>query len=256
MINIKCKCCNKDKLIQERYLKDEGNYCSKKCMGLSLRLENERNCQSCNVSFYSSPSRIKEGKGKFCSKNCKNVFDRRGILGEKIGKLTPIKMVDLTWECICDCGNTTKLSTDAIRSGKTKSCGCGRSTRKKKFGEARINAHFSNYRTAAIKRNKEFLLNRGEFEKIVLDNCYYCGNHPKIYPNNGNYNGNIPVNGIDRKDNAVGYTLNNCVPCCSICNFMKVKMSDDAFLSHVEKISEFQKNKMSKFPISYLTVIA
>ena len=39
-------------------------------------------------------------------------------------------------------------------------------------------------------------------------NCSYCDNK-------------INELGIDRIDNKMGYTLNNVVPCCSRCNFMK-----------------------------------
>ncbi len=37
-------------------------------------------------------------------------------------------------------------------------------------------------------------------------------------------NGDFVYNGIDRLDNALGYTLDNCVPCCKRCNQAKNNM--------------------------------
>jgi hypothetical protein len=31
---------------------------------------------------------------------------------------------DILWNCICDCGNTSKVNTESLKSGNTKSCGC------------------------------------------------------------------------------------------------------------------------------------
>lgn len=45
------------------------------------------------------------------------------------------------------------------------------------------------------------------------------------------------AHGIDRVDNSVGYTIENCVPCCTSCNFMKGKMTKDDFIEKVSQIA-------------------
>ena len=47
------------------------------------------------------------------------------------------------------------------------------------------------------------------------------------------------VNGIDRLDSSKGYTINNCVPCCSKCNLMKSNFKKEDFLQHISKIYNF-----------------
>lgn len=52
------------------------------------------------------------------------------LSGQKFGKLTAIKDVGVNrdrkrvWECLCDCGNYTRVASKELRSGNTKSCGC------------------------------------------------------------------------------------------------------------------------------------
>lgn len=52
------------------------------------------------------------------------------LTGQKYGRLTVIELAErnirgcIQWKCRCDCGNETILTTSAIRSGNTKSCGC------------------------------------------------------------------------------------------------------------------------------------
>jgi hypothetical protein len=43
-------------------------------------------------------------------------------------------------------------------------------------------------------------------------------------------------NGIDRVDNTKGYTLENCVPCCTRCNLAKHTMSLTAFKEWVAEV--------------------
>lgn len=55
----------------------------------------------------------------------------KNIIGEKFGRLTVIafshsaKGKQTSWTCSCSCGNTTIVRTGSLRSGGTKSCGCG-----------------------------------------------------------------------------------------------------------------------------------
>lgn len=43
-------------------------------------------------------------------------------------------------------------------------------------------------------------------------------------------------NGIDRKNNDLGYVASNCVPCCVICNRGKNNMSYNDFVSYISRI--------------------
>ena len=53
------------------------------------------------------------------------------ITGQRFGKLTVQYMCQerrnrqTVWHCLCDCGNETDVVSQALRSGHTKSCGCG-----------------------------------------------------------------------------------------------------------------------------------
>lgn len=53
------------------------------------------------------------------------------LIGMRFGKLVVTsfshsKNNKRYWNCICDCGNTTKVKTSDLRSGNTQSCGCKR----------------------------------------------------------------------------------------------------------------------------------
>ena len=51
------------------------------------------------------------------------------LTGYRFGHLTVIRRSSLpgkvSWECLCDCGKTSIVSASNLRSGATKSCGCG-----------------------------------------------------------------------------------------------------------------------------------
>ena len=52
-------------------------------------------------------------------------------------------------------------------------------------------------------------------------------------------------NGIDRKNANDDYTEENCVPCCSVCNFAKGVMSYDDFFYWIEQVNENSQKMMS-----------
>ena len=53
------------------------------------------------------------------------------LTGKRFGKLTVLKREGTTndkqakWLCLCDCGKTSTPSSGNLRSGATKTCGCG-----------------------------------------------------------------------------------------------------------------------------------
>lgn len=52
------------------------------------------------------------------------------LLGEIYGRLTVVEDSgervhrQRVWRCLCECGNTTQVTTGSLNSGNTKSCGC------------------------------------------------------------------------------------------------------------------------------------
>lgn len=45
-------------------------FCSRKCFGISTRTRIEVICQTCKIPFCTPPNRTRVGRGKFCSKAC------------------------------------------------------------------------------------------------------------------------------------------------------------------------------------------
>lgn len=141
------------------------------------------------------------------------------------------------FRCRCDCGveKSIRIAELTSRSSKTHSCGChgkqrrleanlGNTYRRRPSGEAALTHLVARYRTDAAKRGLVFGLSEGEFLEVVSQPCFYCDAAPSRIIG-GRYNGAITCSGIDRVDNDVGYTLENCVPCCTKCNSIKNAIS-------------------------------
>jgi len=91
-----------------------------------------------------------------------------------------------------------------------------------------INGQFHTYKKRAKKGNIEFALTESDCIKYYQANCTYCGSKIKGL-------------GIDRVINSRGYTLDNIVPCCSRCNYMKHTMSKNEFFNHIIAIVKHLK---------------
>jgi hypothetical protein len=102
--------------------------------------------------------------------------------------------------------------------------------------EKGLNEVFNYYIARAGTRNIPFVLTKEKFAELSQNSCYYCGSVPKEHVRKGKYNQNFIYNGIDRLDSSKGYTNENCVSCCEICNRMKNTLSKEEFLTHIHKI--------------------
>ena len=89
------------------------------------------------------------------------------------------------------------------------------------------------YKQNAIRRSFKFDLTEEQFNIITKQPCFYCGL----------YNANQNFCGIDRKDNTLGYSIDNCKSCCTLCNFMKHTLSLSDFINHIKRISDWKLNK-------------
>ena len=83
-----------------------------------------------------------------------------------------------------------------------------------------------------------------EFKDLINKPCAYCGSNPTsdTYINGNKFNKTnalVYVNGIDRIDSTKGYSVNNCVPCCTMCNKMKLDYSLEDFKTQISKIYHY-----------------
>lgn len=164
--------------------------------------------------------------------------------------LNPIRSKDRSkrWNCICDCGNEITVCARDLIKGHTKSCGCLSKDRLIKLnksrtlpnGISRFNNLYYQYKYNAKKRGYSFELNKEEFSDLINSNCHYCGSEPKnnrkILANDSN---GFTYNGIDRVDNSIGYSFNNCVTSCKICNRAKDILTYDEFINWIKTVHNY-----------------
>jgi len=176
--------------------------------------------------------------------------NRLNLKGKRFGRLLVIcdagtrgagKRSHSCWECQCDCGQTKIIAGSNLTSGDTTSCGCFnkervRETKSISKKDYRLNRVMATYQRVAKLKGLAFKLTRELFHELITSECYYCG----VAPSNCHkpHGKNIVYQGIDRKDNSKGYTPENCVPCCIVCNKMKKAMGHDEFLYHVVTIAD------------------
>jgi hypothetical protein len=155
------------------------------------------------------------------------------------------------WRCKCDCGRTIIKTGRALLHDKTKSCGCLQKEAGSLNGRKRIKPstfllrYLKVYKYTAKKKNIGFNLTLDDFKTLVNQNCYLCGHkpEPKSLCRAKYYNNEILFNGIDRLDSTKGYILDNCKPCCSICNKLKNNLTINVFMEQIEKIFKFKYRK-------------
>ena len=88
---------------------------------------------------------------------------------------------------------------------------------------------YKNYQRNAKQKNRNFDLSEDDFTEITKQSCIYCGEYSDTY------NGEL-FNGIDRIDSNLGYSMDNCVPCCATCNRMKMDMNVNDWIGKMKKI--------------------
>lgn len=158
----------------------------------------------------------------------------------KVSDLLPSSNVKI--RCQCDmCGEIREVqystlvgrkNSQYLIDGKTLCVSCrnhtysGEKNSQYKHGCTR----YCEYRNNAKRRGIEFQLTSDEFKELVEQPCHYCGGHSSEYDTRSR------GNGIDRKDSSIGYIVDNCVPCCSKCNFIKNDMPYNDFKNYIKKV--------------------
>jgi hypothetical protein len=139
------------------------------------------------------------------------------------------------WKCKCNCGRTCfKKAADLVSHYQRMCPVCARKEAVRKTTlpgqKSKWNRMIRVYRKNALALGREFLLTDDQFVSISKEKCHYCGADPieNAY--------GVVSNGLDRVNSSIGYSIDNVVPCCKICNVMKNKLSVDDFLKHISSI--------------------
>jgi 5-methylcytosine-specific restriction endonuclease McrA len=174
--------------------------------------------------------------------------------GKKFGRLTVIEPTIYfgrgsiasklsASKCLCSCGNNCIVLNKLLKNGGTKSCGC--------YSYESSLKQIKNNR-ASIKKYNEFDaiiiqvfnlnysdgdLSLQDFYKLSNKNCFYCGSMPSnIQPHQTYKYLKFIYSGLDRINSNKNHSKENVVPCCKICNKLKLNMSFDQFKKHVNNL--------------------
>jgi hypothetical protein len=154
---------------------------------------------------------------------------------------------------LVECNNCKSNLTAVPSLLKGKSCQNCLGRKKGRSGLLRL---YNDYQRSAKNRNLKFELTLEEFEKLTSSICHYCASNPSNKrKGGGNYTRKdkklnswfiYNYNGVDRMNNDTGYTITNCVSCCTICNCAKKKLSYESFLIWIEKLIKNDLPKVNK----------
>lgn len=171
------------------------------------------------------------------------------IAGQRFGRLLVLRRLpnrknsagnqESIWQVRCDCGAEKALRATDLRSGGVNSCGClKRELRQLPVGVAAKNRVLNTYRQHAKQKKLVWGITRKMFDALVQGDCHYCGLPPSNISQHIDLNGSYIYNGIDRRDNALGYIEGNVVSCCKICNLMKRNLTEKEFLSQCARVAQ------------------
>lgn len=181
-------------------------------------------------------------------------------VGRVQGRLTVVECVEPSqgdaneggrWLCNCECGREVTIKGIAIRHKSKLSYGCligdslrGIASSRRKPKEVTYTVQYGVHRNSGKRDNRGYL-DKDTWMNMVTNPCHYCGEidirnnitqpsqrrrlltrlteeEIKAYE--------VPCNGIDRMDSSKGYEVDNCVPCCAMCNYMKLEYSQEDFI--------------------------
>ncbi len=176
----------------------------------------------------------------------------KDLTNKKFGTRTVIRRVDNqgvdndrpAWLVRCNCGYESTVRADTLIEGKADRCySCSGKTNRLGKGIAGLHELIDSYKRGAKDREYAWGLTDEEVVLITSSFCRFCGIEPaqKIWRRNKacteeSREWSVYIyNGIDRWDNKLGYTFDNCVPCCKRCNRAKDTMSGEEYIAHINK---------------------
>lgn len=173
-------------------------------------------CCQCNKEAYKTQRQIKRYKTHFCSQRCSGLFHKRT-------EYPKVKCKEEDCNELTFCKSVCKIHY--YRNW-------GRKEKVKAYRSTHQKLSSSRYRVLlnrAKSKNQIVELTEQDHSIITLLHCTYC-NRFSIGEN---------YCGIDRIDSKLGYTKENSIPCCSMCNYMKTDFNQDEWLENIARIYKF-----------------
>jgi hypothetical protein len=107
--------------------------------------------------------------------------------------------------------------------------------KRKQPGWSSFTRLFGQYVWNAKARAISFELTKDQTFCLMKLPCHYCGVEPYAIAGKMNWSQFI-YNGLDRVDNTMGYTKENVVPCCEICNRAKKDLTLEQFNAWIGRL--------------------
>jgi hypothetical protein len=169
-------------------------------------------------------------------------------LGDRTGKaiLEDIDSDHAYMKCDCGKGFSLKL-TNTLKNGGNFMC-------RQCYAErdaANFDSHwgykaaYSRIKKDARSAERVFEIQLEEFRYLCQQNCYYCGSIPNNLITYRGLNSftfrYFMYSGLDRINNDIGYTRQNVVPCCIICNRAKNSMPFKDFIDWLNRLTDYRQ---------------
>lgn len=137
-------------------------------------------------------------------------FGKRKVLGPATKKT---QKENRKWLTACSCGSQLVVRGTSLLSGRSKGCrACNNASSKRPYESLyHVLCSMAKDRTSVELTYEEYLTFTSQKE------CHYCGTGITWKKHSGNVNGHK----LDRKNNSLGYSKENCVVCCPRCNRAK-----------------------------------
>ena len=162
------------------------------------------------------------------------------LVGKKFGLWDVLSVAGKYSSVRCACGVVKQVTSNSLRMKASEGCiRC--TTTRLPFGEGAFRQIINTYRNNCNKFGRVWELTLDQARDLMTKPCVYCGKRPEEDPiackqEATKGRGAFLYNGIDRQDNSKGYTLENCVTCCTVCNRAKHAMSLDMFITWITRL--------------------
>jgi len=139
------------------------------------------------------------------------------------------------WKFECNCGKITEHEAYSVKKGLIISCGCSRFSKDEE--KSLIKCKYTDYKWNSKQRGISFNISFKEFSKVIKQKCHYCGGMDTVE----RHRFESKISGIDRVNNNGGYSIDNIVPCCKMCNYAKRNINYDDFIKWIKRLVIYNK---------------